>query len=203
MPRYEAIGFDLLTALVDAWSLWKAIAGDDALGLRWHATSQSLLRGRDYRPFEEIVRDAAREVGLANDRADELVRRWGEFAPWPDVPEVLPRIDERYRRFIVTNCSARLGWLAATRVGVPFDLVMTAERAGAYKPDPRPYRAALEALGLEPARVLFVAGSAHDVGGAQRVGMDVYWANRGAVAAPSQARPLREAADLRALPDLL
>ncbi len=203
MGRFDAIGFDLLTALLDTWSLWKRVAGDDALGLRWHAASQSLLRGREYRPFEDIVRAAAREVDLIPDRAEELLRRWGEFTPWPDVPEVLPRLDDRYRRFIVTNCSARLGWLAATRVGAPFDLVMTAERAGAYKPDPRPYRAALEALGLEPARVLFVAGSAHDVGGAQRVGMDVYWANRGAVAAPSEARPVREAADLRALPDLL
>ncbi len=202
MPKYGAIGFDLLTALLDTWSLWRAVAGDRALGLRWHAASQALLRGREYRPFEDIVRDAAREVGVAPDRAEELLRRWGEFAPWPEVPEVLASLGG-YRRFIVTNCSARLGWLAAMKVGAPFDLVMTAERAGAYKPDPRPYRAALEALRLDPLGVLFVAGSAHDVTGARRVGMDVYWANRVGVPAPGEVRPLREAADLRALPDLL
>ena len=204
MPRqYEAIGFDLLTALLDTWSLWKRVAGDDGVGMRWHAAAQALLRGREYRPFEDIVREAAGEVGLTAEHAEELLGRWGEFAPWPDTLEALRRIDERYRRFVVTNCSARLGWLAATRVGAPFDLVMTAERAGAYKPDPRPYRAALETLGLAPARVLFVAGSAHDVGGASRVGMPVYWANRGGAPAPPDGKAVREAPDLRAVPDLL
>ena len=88
------------------------------------------------------------------------------------------------------------------RVGT-FDLVMTAEEAGAYKPDARPYRAALAALALEPRDVLFVAGSAHDVGGASRVGMDVYWANRGNAAAPTDAAALRMAPDLRGLAALL
>jgi 2-haloacid dehalogenase len=195
--RYRAIGFDLLTALLDSWTLWSAVAGDRATGMRWHAASQALLRGQAYRPFDGIVRDAATEVGIPVAKADELLRRWGEFDPWPDVPAVLSRL-QNTTRFIVTNCSRDLGARAATRAG-RFDLVMTAEEAGAYKPDPRPYRAALAALGLEAGDVLFVAGSAHDVGGAARVGMDVYWANRGGVAAPSDAVALRNEPDLRGL----
>ncbi|HEV8228628.1 MAG TPA: HAD-IA family hydrolase [Candidatus Limnocylindria bacterium] len=200
MP-YAAIGFDLLTALLDSWSLWSDVAGERELGMRWHGASQSLLRGKPYRPFEDIVRDAAREVGIDRATADELLRRWGESEPWPDVPDVLARLAP-YPRFIVTNCSRRLGTLAAARAG-KFDLVMTAEEAGAYKPDPRPYRAALDALKLDPKKVLFVAGSAHDVGGASRVGMDVYWANRGRVPAPSDARAKREDVDLRGLLELV
>ena len=199
--RYAAIGFDLLTALLDSWSLFADVAGGRELGMRWHAVAQSLLRGKDYRPFDDVVRDAAGVVGVERAQADELLRRWGESAPWPDVPGVLPRLNS-YTRFIVTNCSERLGALAAARAG-KFDLVMTAERAGAYKPDPRPYRAALDALDLHRQRVLFVAGSAHDVGGASRAGMDVYWANRGRVAAPTDARALREEEDLRGLIDVL
>jgi len=199
--RYEAIGFDLLTALLDSWSLWSDVAGDRELGMRWHAASQALLRGKEYTPFEDTVRDAAREIGLPGEKADELLRRWGEFDTWPDVPAVLPRLSGHVR-FIVTNCSERLGVIAASQAG-SFDLVMTAERAGAYKPDPRPYRAALDALRLDPRRVLFVAGSAHDVGGASRVGMDVYWANRGGVRAPTDAKALREEPDLRGLVDVL
>ena len=80
---------------------------------------------------------------------------------------------------------------------------MTAERAGAYKPDQRPYRAALDALGLAPERVLLVAGSAHDVGGASRAGMDVYWANRGGVPAPTDATALHEEPDLGGLLELV
>jgi 2-haloacid dehalogenase len=199
--RYAAVGFDLLTAMLDSWSLFANVAGGRELGMRWHAASQSLLRGRPYRPFEDIVRDAAGAVGIDGAKADELLRRWGESVPWPDVPDVLSRLDS-HTRFIVTNCSERLGTLAAARAGT-FDLVMTAERAGAYKPDPRPYRAALDALTLQPGRVLFVAGSAHDVGGASRAGMDVYWANRGRVPAPADAKAIREEEDLRGLVEVL
>ena len=194
---YAAIGFDLLTALLDTWSLWIEVAGDRALGMRWHAASQELLRGKRYRPFEEIVRESAREVGIDDKRARELLRRWGEFEPWPDVAPVLERLDGS-RCFVVTNCSRKLGRLAAFRAG-RFELVVTAEDAGAYKPDPLPYRMALERLGLDPAEVLFVAGSAHDVGGAARVGMDVYWANRGGAAAPTDGTALREEPDFRGL----
>src|SRR3989304_812506 len=89
--------------------------------------------------------------------ADELLLAWGQFRPWPDTRDVLARLPA-VPLFIVTNCSERLGTLAAQRAG-SFDLVVTAERAGAYKPDPRPYRLALETLGLDPRQVLFVAGS--------------------------------------------
>jgi len=195
--RYAAIGFDLLTALLDTWSLWSDVAGDRALGMRWHAASQELLRGKRYRPFEDVVRDAASEVGVPRAGADALLRRWGEFEPWPDVPPVLAKLDGT-KRFIVTNCSRKLGRLAAFRAG-SFDLVVTAEEAGAYKPDPLPYRMALDRLALDPAEVLFVAGSAHDVGGAARVGMDVYWANRGGAPVPSDGQALREEPDFRAL----
>ena len=195
--RYAAIGFDLLTALLDTWSLWSDVAGDRALGMRWHAAAQELLRGKRYRPFEDVVRDAASQVGVPRAGADALLRRWGEFEPWPDVPPVLAKLDGT-KRFIVTNCSRKLGRLAAFRAG-SFDLVVTAEEAGVYKPDPLPYRMALDRLALDPAEVLFVAGSAHDVGGAARVGMDVYWANRGGARAPSDGQALREEPDFRAL----
>jgi FMN phosphatase YigB (HAD superfamily) len=62
---------------------------------------------------------------------------------------------------------------------------------------------ALERLGLDPAEVLFVAGSAHDVGGAARVGMDVYWANRGGASPPTDGTAVREEPDFRALLEML
>lgn len=201
MPRYDAVGFDLLTALLHTWPLWHRVAGSVEQGERWHTASQALLRGRPYFPFEDDLRESAVAAGLPRDRAEELIRRWGEFEPWPDTPAVLAALPPM-PTFIVTNCSIELGRRAA-RVAGAFDLVMTAEEAGAYKPDPRAYTSALDALGVAPGRVLFVAGSAHDVGGAMRLGMDVYWANRGGVAPPPDAVALREAPDLRGLPELL
>jgi HAD superfamily hydrolase (TIGR01493 family) len=74
---------------------------------------------------------------------------------------------------VVTNCSEELGQRAAACVGVEFDVVVTAEAAGAYKPQPEPYRLALERLSVQPSRALFVAGSPRDIAGARGVGMDV------------------------------
>lgn len=201
MPRYDAVGFDLLTALLDTLPLWKRYAGDPDRGARWHAANQRLLRGQPYRDFAALVRESAAEVGLGATEAELLLAHWAESDPWPDTTLTLASLGAR-TRFIVTNCSMALGAAAAKRAG-EFALVMTAEAAGAYKPDPRPYRAALENLGLEARRVLFVAGSAHDVGGAGRAGMDVYWANRLGAPAPADATPLVQAPDLGRLAALL
>jgi HAD superfamily hydrolase (TIGR01549 family) len=48
---------------------------------------------------------------------------------------------------VVTNCSETLGRTAIDRIAVQFRVVVTAERAGYYKPDPRPYQKALGELG--------------------------------------------------------
>ena len=201
MPRYDAVGFDLLTALLDTLPLWRRSAGDDERGTRWHAENQRLLRGRPYRDFATLVRESATAVGIGAANAEQLLAHWDESDPWPDTAAALGALGP-LPRFIVTNCSIRLGEAAARKAG-SFALVMTAEAAGAYKPDPRPYRAALAALGLAGQRVLFVAGSAHDVGGAARSGMDVYWANRLGAAMPSDATPLVESADLSGLAALV
>lgn len=201
MARYDAVGFDLLTALLDTLPLWRSAAGDDDIGTSWHAANQRLLRGKPYRAFDDLVHESAAEVGLERANATTLLSRWGEAQPWPDTRRALVALGST-PRFIVTNCSQKLGERAAKQAG-EFAFVMTAEQAGAYKPDPRPYRAALDAIGLDASRVLFVAGSAHDVGGARRAGMDVYWANRHAAAPPDDGTPLVHAPDLGSLAALL
>jgi len=201
MPRYDAVGFDLLTALLDTLPLWRSAAGDDDTGTRWHTANQRLLRGKPYRAFDDLVHESATEVGLGRAHATTLLSRWGEAEPWPDTRRALISLGDT-PRFIVTNCSQKLGERAAKPAG-EFAFVMTAEQAGAYKPDPRPYRAALAAIGVEARRVLFVAGSSHDVGGAKRLGMDVYWANRRGARPPDDAAPLVHSSDLGKLAALL
>ena len=202
--RVDAIAFDLLTALIDSWSLWIAVAGDDAVGREWRRASLRLITAAGaYDPYEEMVQRAADEVGVPRARADELLARWGELRPWPEVPDVLARLRGR-RLAIVTNTSQRLAEIAARATGGAFEAVVSAERAGVYKTDPRAYRAGLAALGLPAERVLFVAGSPHDVPGASAVGMPVYWSNRQRQPLPTGSPPpLVEAPDLTGLPDLL
>ena len=74
----------------------------------------------------------------------------------------------------MTNCSEQLGQLAAARTGINFVTIVTAERAGYYKPHSRPYRLALSELTVEPEECLFVAGSAYDLYGASVAGLRVF-----------------------------
>lgn len=175
--RYDAVVFDLLTALIDSWSLWNNVAGSPEAGMVWRRRYLEITYGCGaYRPYETLVREAARDVGMPDRLGEELKRRWSELAPWPEAASVLKKI--RVPLAVATNCSVHLGRQAADRVGVPFAVVETAESVGFYKPRPEVYRAVLKSLGTAPERTLFVAGSASDVPGARGVGMPVYWHNR-------------------------
>jgi 2-haloacid dehalogenase len=201
--QVDAIAFDLLTALIDSWSLWETVAGDAALGRRWRQASLRLITASGvYVPYPEMVRQAAVEVGIAPGLDAALLERWENLQPWPEAPSILAQLAGR-RLAIVTNCSQVLAESAARATGGQFEIVMSAERAGIYKVDPRAYQAALDALGLPAERVLFVAGSAHDVPGAGALGMPVYWSNRQGLPVPEGPRPLVNAPDLTRLPELL
>jgi 2-haloacid dehalogenase len=196
---YRAVLFDLLTALLDSWTLWNRVARSEALGLAWRREYlRRTYEAGAYRPYEDIVREAAATVAVPHARAAALIDRWHELAPWPEAPAVVRALREHGITVgVVTNCSIALAGTAVAAVGVAVDVVVTAEDAGYYKPDPRPYRLALERLGRDARDVLFVAGSASDVPGAMDVGMSVFWHNRrGLPASDVRAAPLGVAASL-------
>ena len=85
-----------------------------------------------------------------------------------------------------------------------FDVVVTAERAGYYKPDPRPYEQALAELGMTASRCLFVAGSAYDLFGTSKVGLPTYWHDRIGMQPPeNMPKPLAHHRSLLPLLDLV
>jgi 2-haloalkanoic acid dehalogenase type II len=177
--RYDAVVFDLLTALIDSWTLWNEVAGSTEAGLRWRGRYLELTyQAGAYVPYEGLVERAATETGLTADVAHGLERRFDELPAWPETHAIVAELARRVPLGIVTNCSERLGRIAAARAGGPFAAIVTAEGIGYYKPRPETYRAVLDALAVDPARALFVAGSAADVPGARHAGMTVYWHNR-------------------------
>jgi 2-haloalkanoic acid dehalogenase type II len=187
-PRPKAVLFDLLTALLDSWTLWDAVAGSREDGRRWRAAYLKSTYGQgSYRPYEALVAEAAVEVGLPADLADRLAHRYVELQPWPEVGEVLGALAVAIPLGVVTNCSNVLGLVAADRIGVPFATVVTAEGAGFYKPAPQTYRLALDEIGVCPQDCLFVAGSAYDLGGAAAIGMPVFWHDRIGMTPPTGA----------------
>ncbi|WP_267424245.1 HAD-IA family hydrolase [Methylobacterium sp. GC_Met_2] len=204
--RYDAVLFDLLTALLDSWSLWNSVAGSEDLGRRWRAEYLRITyRTGRYLSYEDLVSQAAEAVSLPGSAPTELAERYGELRPWPGVTQTLQDLTAKSIPLgVVTNCSDRLGRIAADCVGVPFATVVTSERAGFYKPDPRPYRLGLGELGVDAARCLFVAGSAYDLVGTAAVGLPTYWHDRVEMPAPEGApAPLVHESSLDRLPALI
>jgi 2-haloacid dehalogenase len=206
VPRcaFDAVVFDLLTALLNSWLLWNSVAGSAERGLSWRRKYLELTyQAGAYRPYEAVVRQAAGLSGIDPECAGELVRRWNELTPWPEAQEVVAELAARVPLGIATNCSTRLGSIAVDRSGGRYAAIATAESVGYYKPRPEPYRAVLAKLGTDPARTLFVAGSAADVPGAKRVGMPVYWHNRMGLDPLDECRPDFTATSLCPLLDLV
>ena len=200
--RYEAVLFDLLTALLDSWTLWNSVAGSDEAGRLWRAEYLKITYGSGrYRPYEELVGEAAINVGLPREISDEFASRYREIKPWPEVNDVLGKLqDAGVSLGVVANCSEILGRAAIDRIAVHFRVVVTAERAGYYKADPRRYQMALEELGTTAERSLFVAGSGYDLFGTARVGLPTWWHNRIGLMLPENAPvPIARHNDLRCL----
>ncbi|MEQ1776738.1 MAG: HAD-IA family hydrolase [Burkholderiales bacterium] len=204
-PRYQAVIFDLLTALLDSWQVWNAAAGGPEPGGRWRAAYlRKNYQTGAYRPYETIVAEAAAETGLPPDAPARLSALWENIQPWPDVKLVLDEIRAHIPIAVVTNCSEKLGQIAARATGATFDSVVTAERAGFYKPDPRSYGLALRELDVAAKDCLLVAGSPYDLYGAADMGMPAFWHNHVGLAAPPDApRPLVESRSLRPLLDVV
>jgi 2-haloacid dehalogenase len=187
-PR--AVLFDLLTALLDSWTLWNAVAGSETGGVVWRGEYLRLTYGCGaYVPYEQLVRAAARAAGLPDTAADALDERWPELAAWDGAQAALDALRGRTKLAVVTNCSERLGMRAAGRLNIAWDCVVTAEAAGSYKPDPRPYRLALARMDVPAPEAAFVAGSGYDLFGASAVGLRTYWHNRVGLRRPDGAPP--------------
>ena len=201
---YDAVVFDLLTALLDSWTIWNSIAGSEEDGLKWRREYLRLTyEAGAYRSYELIIHEAAERTGISIQRADELLDNWAALKAWPEAQTVLGVLAERVPIGIATNSSERLAKIAVRATGGRFAAVATAESAGFYKPRPEPYRQVLDQLGVAPERVLFVAGSAADVPGASGVGMPVYWHNRSGLRAIGEVQPRHTEHSLRPLLNLV
>jgi len=146
VPR--AMCFDLLSALLDSWSVWDRVAaqlGGGELGRSWRRKYLFLTSTAGaYRPYLAVVSEAAEAVGLPAQAATLLERAWEGLRPWPDVGPALA--GSKVPVAVVTNCSLALGRRAAACVPHHFPVMVTAEEAAAYKPDPAPTGSPASAL---------------------------------------------------------
>jgi putative hydrolase of the HAD superfamily len=118
--------------------------------------------------------DALALPGLDHATARRAMLGALEFRPFPDALEGLAGLRERgHRLVVVSNWDCSLpDWLGPAGLLDLVDGVVTSADAGAAKPDPAVFRAALELAGVEGAGAVHVGDSFdNDVAGARALGI--------------------------------
>ncbi|MEU8358735.1 haloacid dehalogenase type II [Nonomuraea sp. NPDC048882] len=107
-----------------------------------------------------------------------LVRVWHRLPAWPDAATGLARLRRRYVLAALSNGGFALLTNLVHHSGLPFDCVVSAELARAYKPLPAPYLTAADLLDVEPGQVLMTAAHAWDLDGARAAGLRTAFVER-------------------------
>jgi 2-haloacid dehalogenase len=222
MNWVKAITFDFWGTLVDvdtsgALGMAKVLAkvglqdlDPRELYFRWDAATVRRYRSDSWRPYVEWsalgLKDVLEPLGVAQPEpgwlalAELLVSTMtSEAKPHPEVPNVIAALKKRLPLMPITNMDTRLFELNPFRRA--FDLALTAEEVGAFKPSAFIFSAAIERLGVEPSSILHVSlAQFADLEGAMPLGMKVAWINRGREElGPFTPKPMFEFPDLSGL----
>lgn len=109
--------------------------------------------------------------GLSEAEIDHLNRAWHRLAPWPDSVAGLHRLKARFTIATLSNGNVSLLTNMAKNGGLPWDVVLSAELFGHYKPDREVYLGAARLLDLQPSRVMMVAAHRNDLAAAREAGL--------------------------------
>jgi 2-haloacid dehalogenase len=193
----KALGFDVFGTVVD----WRnGVARDAAPFLKRHgrADADPLAFAdswrRQYQPAMERVRTAGRpfvrldvlhrenldivlpEFGIdpasvPPAELDALNLAWHRLDPWPDVVEGLTRLKSHFIIATLSNGNVSLMVDMAKRAGLPWDAILGAEPAQAYKPSPEAYLRTADMLGLRPEQLCLVAAHNSDLAAGRACGL--------------------------------
>lgn len=218
-PDFDILTFDCYGTLIDwrggisdAISEVAAAAGqpverDRILGL--HAQIEPEIQAEEFRSYREVLdltaARIANELGfdIPAGQIDSLSQSLPRWQPLTDTRAALEKLASAgYRLGILSNVDDDL--LAGTlrHFPVEFDLLVTAEQVGSYKPDLGHFREARRRIG--DGRWLHVAQSFfHDVLPATKEQIPVVWINRLQETPPVEVRPLAEFPDMRSFAEQL
>ncbi|MSP61967.1 MAG: haloacid dehalogenase type II [Myxococcales bacterium] len=216
LTQIAAITFDCYGTLIDweagirayvAPHLQRASRGTvtiDAWFARWEEIQFSLLT--PWRPYRDVLAESfdrtmrAFELEVFADGGPGLVHSLAEWRPFPDTVPALRRLGRGRRLGIISNIDHLLLADTLGQLAAPFSLLVTAEEARAYKPDPAPFRLALARIGVPPSSILHAAfGWKYDLAAARAVGMRTCFVNRSGGPRPAGEPPDLEVPSLAAL----
>ena len=218
--RFEWVSFDCYGTLVD-WETGLATAVSGVLESRGIGMSRAEILGlfaeveprvQGSETFVKYRRVLWRVMGLMGsglgvDFSESELGCLADTLPdWPVFPDTvgtLKALKERYKLAVISNVDDDFFVKTAEALEVDFDVVVTAEQVGSYKPDLRNFNVALERMAVDKERWLHVAESLyHDIGPANRLGIACAWvnrANRGGGTRRSEAVPDLVVPDLAAM----
>jgi len=193
--RPKALIFDLNETLLDLSGVRKSVGdvlqgGDEVVSL-WFETMlhYSLVANAsdNYRNFSDIGAAALmmlaenRNIEMDMDQAHAALAPIRRIPPHPDVPPALEYLNEKgYRLAVLTN-SPREGMetqLSNAGIDMHFELQLSIDDIGIYKPDRHVYRWAGRQLGVALGDCLFVAAHGWDVAGAMAAEMEAAFLDR-------------------------
>jgi 2-haloacid dehalogenase/putative hydrolase of the HAD superfamily len=216
---YDIVTFDCYGTLIDWESgIAEAFAAaaarmrapvDTARALALYAVIEPEVEAEAFRSYGDVLTETAQRVArrlgwpLRDAEAGFLAGSLPYWRPFPDTNRALQRlVDAGYRLGILSNVDDDL--LAWTRrhLLASFDVVVTAEQVGSYKPAPGHFTTARDLIGdrrwLHAAQSYF-----HDVVPARSLGIPVAWINRKGDEAPDGGKADREFPTLTGLADWL
>jgi 2-haloacid dehalogenase len=157
----------------------------DAELLRLYSELESQAQQGEFHPYREVLQSVVRGFGehLGFNPTESQARSLPESLPnWPpfaDTIAALGKLKQRYQLAVISNVEDDLFAPTARLLQVPFDYVITAQQAQAYKPSLQMFKTAQQRTGVAPAQWLHVAQSVyHDVIPARSLGISTVWVNR-------------------------
>lgn len=176
---------------------WEAFA--DAWRGKYQPSMQKVRSGeRPWTKLDDLHRESLLELmeefgieGLDAVEVEHFNRAWHRLDPWPDSVEGLTRLKQKYVIATLSNGNIALLLNMAKRAGLPWDAILGAEPARAYKPTPESYLLTAEFLGLLPERVMLCAAHNDDLVAARSHGYRTAFVRRATEYGPRQEKDLQ------------
>ena len=218
LDDFDAITFDVYGTLIDwepsiiaflgAWADRHAIRADGQdLLMAFDRARAEIQQERPAHLYPEVLRrcfdriSAEFKVPVDADLKTEFSRTPHTWLPYPDTVKGLRALQARAKIGALSNIDEASLASSCKHMDFRFDIIVTAERVGAYKPDSPHFTTAiaeLAAIGIERRRILHVGQSLRaDITPANTHGLTCAWINR-----PGRALGLKGYGAEQAKPDL-
>jgi 2-haloacid dehalogenase len=154
-------------AFADAWRGQYQPALEEVRSGRRPYTKLDIL----HRENLETVLQRFGVTGLSDDEKNRFTLGWHRLDAWPDVPEGLARLKNKFWQAPLSNGNISIMVDLARRNSFPWDAILGADIAQDFKPKPRVYLAAAAAFDLKPEQCMLVAAHSNDLAAAAAQGL--------------------------------